>query len=338
MPKTESKFEFKRLPSEYLRGFAILFVVLGHILGGNFGIIDTHITSILGIGGVSIFLMLSGYGLYQSYRQNGLQGRAYWDKKIEKVFLPYTIITVIYYFYMRFQHFAPGADALFANILCIDYDRTMDGTMWYMSFLLIWYLAFFCVFYFKGPQIIKVSVLALLGFSFRNYWQKEVFLECSWQFSVNALTFPLGVGMGYLMELFNRSRICEKWKAAICLAVRIGVFVGSLAVLVLTVTKIRLFSYWVCGVAMFFILYTLFSLPKKEVKVLKWLGASSFMIYLIEGKLIVIWSQFRLFPDSPTLYLLSYAIATVAIVYLYRYGEILLRRLPTLWAQKSENV
>lgn len=80
----DSVLEIKRRPSEYIRGIAIVFVVLGHILGGTFGMIDTHITSILGIGGVTIFLLLSGYGLYQSYQKSGLQGSAYWDKKLKR--------------------------------------------------------------------------------------------------------------------------------------------------------------------------------------------------------------------------------------------------------------
>ena len=150
MQKAGHVLEIKRVPSEYLRGIAVVCVILGHILGGTFGVISTHINSILGIGGVNIFLLLSGYGLYQSFQKSGLQGKAYWDKKIEKVFFPYSVITVAYYLYMLFRGTAPGYVALLRNIFCIDYVRTMDGTMWYMSFLLLWYIAFFCIFYFKS--------------------------------------------------------------------------------------------------------------------------------------------------------------------------------------------
>ena len=67
MHLTDSAFKIKQGPSEYIRGIAIVFVVLGHILGGTFGIINTHTTSILGISGVTIFLLLYGYGIFQSY-------------------------------------------------------------------------------------------------------------------------------------------------------------------------------------------------------------------------------------------------------------------------------
>ena len=323
----DSVLEIKRVPSEYIRGIAIVFVVLGHILGGTFGIIDTHITSILGIGGVTIFLLLSGYGLYQSYQKNGLQGRSYWDKKIEKVFLPYAVITVIYYLYMMLRGTAPGYPALLRNILCIDYARTMDGTMWYMSFLPLWYLAFFCVFYFKGATAGKVGMLVLLGLAFHSYWLKDTFGPCAWQFSTNAFAFPCGVALGYAMDLYNRSRISQKWKAWICLFLRIGVFAGSLVVLMLSIPQTIQIAYWKCGIAIFFVLYTLLSLPKKEIKLLKWLGASSFLIYLIEGKLITIWGQFKFLKGNLVVYLVSYAAVTVVIVYLYRFGSMLLGRL-----------
>lgn len=327
MRQMDRVLEIKRVPAEYIRGIAIVFVVLGHILGGTFGIIDTHITSILGIGGVTIFLLLSGYGLYQSYQKNGLQGKTYWDKKIEKVFLPYAVITVIYYLYMMIRGTAPGYPALLRNILCIDYARTMDGTMWYMSFLPLWYLAFFCVFYFKGATAGKVGMLVLLGLAFHSYWLKDTFGPCAWQFSTNAFAFPCGVALGYSMDLYNRSCISPKWKAWICLLLRIGVFAGSLVVLMLSILQTIQIAYWKCGIAVFFVLYTLLSLPKKEIKVLKWLGASSFLIYLIEGKLIAIWGQFKFLKGNLVVYLVSYAAVTVAIVYLYRFGSMLLGRL-----------
>lgn len=337
MGQLDHILEIKRTPSEYIRGIAIVFVVLGHILGGTFGIINTHITSILGIGGVMIFLLQSGYGLYQSYQKNGLQGRTYWNKKLEKVFLPYSIITGIYYLYMMLRGTAPGYVALLRNILCIDYTRTMDRTMWYMSFLLLWYIAFFCVFYFKGATVVKVSMLLLFGLAFHSYWLKDTFEQCAWQFSTNAFAFPFGVALGYAMNLYNRSRICAKWKARFSLLLRVGVFTGSLAILILSILQTVQISYWKCGIAMFFVLYTLLSRPKKEIKVLKWLGNNSFLIYLIEGKLITIFEQFKFLKNNPFVYIVLYIAATVVIVFLYRYSSHFFCWLRDIWSENSSN-
>lgn len=166
----------------------------------------------------------------------------------------------------------------------------------------------------------------LLGLAFRSYWLKDTFQQCAWQFSTNALSFPCGVALGYVEDLYNRSRIPPKWKAWICLLLRIGVFAGSLAVVVLCVMQTVQIPYWKCGIAIFFVLYTLLNLPQKEIKVLKWLGASSFLIYLVEGKLIAIWGQFGFLKRNPIIYLLSYAAAMVILVCLYRFGCALLGR------------
>ena len=326
MEKTNGVLEFRRTPSEYIRGIAIVAVVLGHILGGTFGIIDTHTTSIFGIGGVTAFLLLSGYGLFQSYLKNGLQGKTYWDKKLQKVFTPYAITTVVFYVYMRLFIGAPGFPALLKNILCIDYTRTMDATMWYMSFLLLWYVAFFCIFYFRGPIVGKLGLLFLLALAFQRYWLKDTFAACAWQFSTNAFAFPCGVGLGYVMHLFNCSKICEKRKGQLCLAIRIAVFAVSAAVLTLSILKVIELSYWKWGVVLFFVLYSLLSLPKKELKLLKWLGANSFMIYLIEGKLLLVFTLLPALKENVALYLLCYAVAVVAVVYLYRLGTFLFDR------------
>lgn len=77
-----------------IRGFAICFVIAGHILGGQYGLISTHVTRLLGTGAVNIFLFLSGYGLFQSYSEKGLNLKIYASKKINKVFIPYGIISI----------------------------------------------------------------------------------------------------------------------------------------------------------------------------------------------------------------------------------------------------
>ena len=211
----------------------------------------------------------------------------------------------------------------------------MDGTMWYMSFLLLWYIAFFCIFYFKSPMVGKVGLLMLLGFAFRSYWLKDTFAHCAWQFYTNAYAFPLGVCLGYAMDCFNRSRFAQKWKEFLCSIWWIGVFAASLVVFVLGVSQKVQVDYWKCGIAMFFVLYGLLSLIPIEVKVLKWRGANSFMLYLVEAKLIAIWGHYAVFKDNLVAYLISYAAVMVAIVYLYQFGSALLRRLRAFWEGAS---
>ncbi|MBS6711888.1 MAG: acyltransferase family protein [Ruminococcus sp.] len=43
--------------------------------------------------GVSLFLILSGYGLAMSYSKNGLAH--YWTKKIQRVWIPYVFVQLV---------------------------------------------------------------------------------------------------------------------------------------------------------------------------------------------------------------------------------------------------
>jgi len=188
--------------SNYLKAIAIIFVIFfDHIFGGTFSLI----TSVpFGAGAVNIFLILSGYGLYVSYCSKGLNVKSYWSKKIDTIFIPYTIITVIYFVYLRFIGTNVSFYILLKNILCIDFQRHIDGTMWYMSFLLIWYMVFFFVFYFGFPKIFKILIMFFGGCVFHQYIFNNIFDVCSWQFSVNAFAFPTGILIGYVFEILNK--------------------------------------------------------------------------------------------------------------------------------------
>lgn len=58
-----------------LRGIAILMVYLQHTMGG----LGSRFFTPLGGGGVAIFLIISGFGLSESYKKKGLS--QYWKKK-----------------------------------------------------------------------------------------------------------------------------------------------------------------------------------------------------------------------------------------------------------------
>ena len=136
--------------SDVLKGIAIILVVAEHVMGNYFQT-SSELRNYMGTGGVSLFLILSGYGVYLSYQQNGLNVD-YWNKKINQIFLPYWITTLLFGIYIKSSN-----TILLKNLLCVDYDRNYDGTMWYMSLLLIEYSAFFVIFYCKGFDIVKIS-------------------------------------------------------------------------------------------------------------------------------------------------------------------------------------
>ena len=111
-----------------MKGVAILLVIIAHIGHIGFGI---RVFVPLGCFGVSIFLILSGYGLMESYHRNGLKD--FWKKRIIRLLLPYIIWVCFYSVYLLFSH----------NTVSFDNIR-----YWFVEYILIWYIAFFFVFNF----------------------------------------------------------------------------------------------------------------------------------------------------------------------------------------------
>lgn len=116
--------------SSQLKGIAILFVIIAHIVGA-FGI--RYATPLGGIG-VSIFLFLSGYGLSESYKKNGISN--FIEKRISKVYIPYAIIVLIDSIIQNNNIYAIGM-----NLLLIS----TPNFMWFIQFITLYYLIFFGV-------------------------------------------------------------------------------------------------------------------------------------------------------------------------------------------------
>jgi peptidoglycan/LPS O-acetylase OafA/YrhL len=69
--------------TNFLRGIAILLIILMHT-SCAMGL--RYFTPLGGIG-VALFLILSGYGLAESYKKNGITH--FWKKKILRIWVPY---------------------------------------------------------------------------------------------------------------------------------------------------------------------------------------------------------------------------------------------------------
>ncbi len=84
---------FDKYNSLIFKGIAILCVMMCHFMG-NFGEGITIFTPLGGIG-VSIFLMLSAYGLNESWTYNG---KIYWwRKRIMNVVIPYVLMNSVFF-------------------------------------------------------------------------------------------------------------------------------------------------------------------------------------------------------------------------------------------------
>lgn len=90
--------------------------------------------------GVGIFLLLSGYGLTQSYIKSGIIG--FFKKRLLAVILPYSIVMIIWIFVDYILGNKYRILTIGTSILGLNFKSVIDVTMWYISFLILWYIAF----------------------------------------------------------------------------------------------------------------------------------------------------------------------------------------------------
>lgn len=125
---TSEHLLFNRQDSNCLKGFAILMVMLGHLRWLN-------IASI----GVILFLFISGYGVFCSYQNKGLNH--YFKNKIHKIWIPYVLIFILSYII----HPCYNLIEFIISILGFNPNPKTDPTMWYISYLFLFYISFFVI-------------------------------------------------------------------------------------------------------------------------------------------------------------------------------------------------
>lgn len=150
--------------TEQLKGLSMLFVIVGHfwyhVCGENGPFL------VFGDYAVTLFLLLSGYGLMSSNITRQVTAREFFLKRIRKIFFPYWLVTVIIviadYFLLQKQY---HVNELLLTCFGINLSKTLhhfDYARWFITLLLVNYLAFFfCAKLWRPPY----ATLALLFFS-----------------------------------------------------------------------------------------------------------------------------------------------------------------------------
>ncbi|HDR2316178.1 acyltransferase [Enterobacter asburiae] len=183
---------FDRNHTNAIKGIAILLVLLGHI-----GFIPHA-----GAYGVVLFLMLSGFGLVQSYLNSGLS--KFFSKRLSKVIIPYAVITIIWLFCFGHQYII-DADyyKLIMLVLGMDLRSSLDPSMWYISFLIVWYVVFYLIF--SASSSIHTKIVLLFLFSVVIYQNAGIFpMPAGAALYVTA--FPIGAAIG---AVYNSVKECK---------------------------------------------------------------------------------------------------------------------------------
>lgn len=178
-----------------MRGIAIIMVYLQHTMGA----LGTNIFTPLGGGGVCIFLILSGYGLSESFRIKGLSG--FWKKKIKGVLLAWCIIFTL-------SEFIEGNFFKIGILRWIGELTLINTTCWYLQYLFVWYILFYVCHYFlflqKRHWLVYI-IAAIVMFVFWHNIQAE-----------QSLAFMLGILLSEKKEYFSMLKGKRKYLFLLC--------------------------------------------------------------------------------------------------------------------------
>ena len=134
--------------TQALKGFAAIGIVIFHILLGY------DISPVFNMWGgffVSLFLILSGYGLEESFRKNGLDN--YWPKRLDKVLLPTAFFIFAYNFIFPFL--SPDGNFTPDSVIhkCLNELLYVKPTFWFIFFILKCYVIYWIGTRFMGERL-----------------------------------------------------------------------------------------------------------------------------------------------------------------------------------------
>ena len=140
-----------------IRGIAILIIIIGHVGVSGF---DLRVFNPLGGIGVAMFLFLSGYGLTESYKNNGLGG--FWRKKFLRIVIPYLVWIPLYHIVMRISPIG------------LPTQIQLIPRYWFIEYLILAYIFFYFTFkYIKSYAIPILIIIGIISFFTTNNLRAE---------------------------------------------------------------------------------------------------------------------------------------------------------------------
>ena len=255
--------------TQNLKGFAILVVMLGHLVNINRSTFDYDLRYFAAFA-VSIFLILSGYGLSSSCSSNGLKN--FFKKRLSGVILPYALVTTMVS--VAYGTLFTEPLRVFRTITLTNPLDPIDKTMWFIYFICLWYILFFISYSLTNNKLFRVlSITAIATFIY--YWHPfEQFPQLNFQFTLHAFSFAAGVIIGEYKD---------KISFKILLPISTVIFYFSLSSLF---KEYSLLSYEISCLSFGILIISLFSVLKIDTPSLLFFGGISYEMYLFEGVLL----------------------------------------------------
>lgn len=264
-----------------LKGIAIILVLLAHMTLMYY--LDLRMVGNFGAIGVDIFLILSGYGIYKSYLKNGIS-REFIIKRLKKIYLPFVIAVsfeVLWRMYRENVKYSMYKLIIFFT--GFDLERTLDGTYWYISFILLWYLIFSVIYKISKNKILNIILLFYFSYLFKLLRFVGPISDLSWQYSIHFIAFPVGV----LIANYEK-KIVNLLTQNVYKLVILVLFIGSISVHYIFLYNKEYYWLYSFNVTMFFMVIAIFFQYLGFVsKLLDFIGRISYEIYLVEMQILI---------------------------------------------------
>lgn len=179
---------FSILQTDQMKGLAIIIIIVHHLFFFNIKQYP-QVAFWQGLGsiGVSVFLILSGFGLSVSVQKKGIEN--FFSKRLVRIYIPLVFAMILE---VVLNHFLLQSNK---NIL-IDFvyifvsPDSIDRNMWFVIFILFWYCLTYLAFRLKLSNKEKIILLCSASLLFLSMPQ----IYTRWK--VNAFSFPLGFLLG----------------------------------------------------------------------------------------------------------------------------------------------
>ena len=314
-------FDIEKSTTNFLKGVAILLVLLGHM-----GYVYRG-----GAWGVSLFLILSGYGIFKSYLDKGIKN--FWGKKIIKVWVPYFLVTILVLLY-NYIKFRIGWETITFSLLGIDFGAICDKTMWFVSFIFVQYALFYIsAFLFKkivrtnlkhSLMIVLCFVLSVLVLVLSTKYQ-------IWGTGSGIFLYTFSFCFGLVIAKLGDFKINILAKKVLFSLIS---FVFFAAILYLYNNVNSNFEYFVYANLMPLSLIMVSEFIKFKNKLINYLGKISYDIYLWEGFFLVLKND--LFGDVKNQLLIDFCVIILCILFSQIYRKLFIGPVISLFVGKRK--
>ncbi len=200
-----------------LKGLAIIMIIVHHIIQKNADFVLLLPFLNFGCIGVSVFLLLSGYGITTSYKNKKNYMHGFLIDKFLRLYISFFIVYVLFLVISMLNDNNISFKLIIFNLLTMSYPKQI---MWYLKVQLLMYVIFYFIYRTSLEDYEKARLMIILTFIYIII-AKVIRLEAYWYNT--SIFFPLGV---LLVEYKEKILNLLKKYSTLLLIVSVLIFLG----------------------------------------------------------------------------------------------------------------